>query len=130
MEGIKQEMLNRQNNTPPVISENVKKAIRRLEEVNQMYLQLKEDVERGLGDNAVNIRAKITNIEGYHDEVKALNLKSGVQPTDPGLRSIEASLAIEKRELLARHPEPSPQPTPQPTIRQQIYVKQYQDLKK
>jgi hypothetical protein len=120
MEGIKQEMLNRQNNTPPVISENVKKAIRRLEEVNQMYLQLKEDVERGLGDNAVNIRAKITNIEGYHDEVKALNLKSGVQPNDPGLRSIEATLAIEKRELLGRHPEPSPQPTPQPTIPQNI----------
>jgi len=119
MAGIKQEMLNRHNNTPPaqpVISENVKKAKRRLEEVNQMYLQLKEDVERGLGDNAVNIRAKIANIEGYHDEVKALNLKSGVQPNDPGLRSIEAALAIEKRELLARHSEPPPQPTPPPTI--------------
>ncbi len=119
MAGIKQEMLNRHNNTPPaqpVISENVKKAKRRLEEVNQMYLQLKEDVERGLGDNAVNIRAKIANIEKYHDQVKALNLESGVQPNDPGLRSIEAALAIEKRELLARHSEPPPQPTPQPTM--------------
>ena len=118
MEGIKQEMLNRHNAPPaqPVISENVKKARRRLEEVNQMYLQLKEDVDRGLGDNAVNIRAKIANIEGYHDEVKALNLKSGVQPNDPGLRSIEVTLAIEKRELLARHAEPPPQPTPQPTM--------------
>ncbi len=116
MEGIKQQMLNRHNSTPPVISEKIKKAIRRLEEVNQMYLQLKEDVERGLGDNAVTIRAKIANIEVYHDEVKALNLTKGIQPNDPGLRSIEATLAIEKRELLARHPEPSPQPTPQPTM--------------
>ena len=114
MEGIKQQMLNRHNT--PVISEKIKKAIRRLEEVNQMYLQLKEDVERGLGDNAVTIRAKIANIEVYHDEVKALNLTKGIQPNDPGLRSIEATLAIEKRELLGRHPEPSPQPTPQPTM--------------
>ncbi len=107
------EQLLQRNRPAPVLSEEVKKAIRRLEEVNQMYLQLKEDVDRGI---TTDIRAKIDNIEKYHEEVKDLNSQSGVQPTDPGLRTIEATLAIEKRELLARQINPAPLPQPQPSI--------------
>ena len=71
------------------LSDKVKDAEKRLEEVNQMYIQLKEDVNQGFGDNDANIRKKIAQIEKYHEEVKAINLKEGVRPDDAGLKSIE-----------------------------------------
>jgi len=96
------------------IGDKVKDAQQRLEEVNQMYLQLKADVTNGIGDNSRDIKQKIADIEKYHEQVRAINLKEGVPPTHQGLKSIEASMAIDKQELLERHPDP-PKPGPPPS---------------
>jgi hypothetical protein len=69
--------------------QKVKDALKRLEEVNQMYNQLREDVNRGIDDNPTAIRNRIANIEKYHDQVKAINLKEGVPPTHSGLAAEE-----------------------------------------
>jgi len=97
------------------LSDKVKDAEKRLEEVNQMYIQLKEDVNQGFGDNDANIRKKIAQIEKYHEEVKAINLKEGVRPDDAGLKSIEDAMTADKNALLQRHSSaPTPAPTPDP----------------
>ena len=116
------------------IDDKVNDAKKRLEEVNQMYVQLKEDVGNGIGDNAQDIKKKIIDIEKYHEQVKAINLKEGIPPTHSGLKSIEAIMSIDKQDLLDRHPDPPPQPPPPsinaPREKLTAYVKNQEGYKK
>jgi len=71
-------------------SDKIKHALRELEDINQMYLQLKEDVSLGGLSNA-DINRRLSDIQTQHNQIKELNKSRGVEPNDPALKDIEDS---------------------------------------
>lgn len=67
-------------------------ALRELEEINEMYLQLKSDISSGLLSSTSSINKKLADIERQHNRVKALNKSRGIMANDPSLQDMEDTL--------------------------------------
>lgn len=85
--------------------DKVKHALRELEEINEMYLELKNDVGRGYISSAAQINKKLADIERQHTRVRDLNAKRGIESIDPALKDMEDTL--KNRQAVIRSMMPS-----------------------
>ena len=100
--------------------DKINHALRELEEVNEMSLELKSDVSNGMITSTTEIEGQLANIERQHAIVKALNSKHGIEPTDPALKEMEDTLRNRSAEIRSMSPTPttpgtSPSPPPSPS---------------